>query len=82
MPTFRRLTLTAALVLGAALAAAPAAAGCKLAHNHACARPGAACRVDGRGGFCETVHHPGWRGVKLGCLCATPISHGGGGHRK
>ena len=71
-------SLVLALAAVAALAAGPAAAGCRLAGNHACARPGASCGAHGRVAFCETVHHP-----RTGCLCATPIIHGGGpSHRK
>ena len=80
MPASRRLTLAlaAAVALAAALAATPAAASCRLARDHACARPGASCAAHGRPAFCETVRHP-----RTACICATPIGHGGGpSHRK
>jgi hypothetical protein len=81
MPPVRRLTLALPAFAALALAATPAAAGCKLAHNHACARPGASCGADGRRGVCETTH-PLSRPHQSGCVCAIPIGHGGGGHRK
>lgn len=82
MPPIRRLAIAVTAV--AALAgASSAAAGCRQARDHACASEGAACPVDGRRGFCETTHHRTPRGVENGCLCATPVSHGGGpSHRK
>ena len=82
MPQIRRLAIALAAV--AALAAAASAdAGCRQAGDHACAREGAACPVDGRRGFCETTHRRTPHGVANGCLCATPIVHGGGpSHRK
>jgi hypothetical protein len=76
-----RLALALAAIAALAFATTPAAAGCKLAHSHACARPGASCGWGGRRGVCETTHplrHP----HQSGCVCAIPISHGGGGHRK
>ena len=80
MPKLRRLTLAFAATF--ALAATPAAAGCKIARNHACARPGASCSWGGRHGVCETTH-PLRRPHQSGCVCAIPIGHGGGGgHRK
>jgi hypothetical protein len=83
MPPIRRLILSLAAVAALAVAAGAANAGCRLARDHACARPGAACPVEGRRGFCETTHRRTPRGVENGCICSTPISHGGGpSHRK
>jgi len=78
MPPIRRLTFALVAVAALAAVAGPAAAGCRLAWDHACARPGASCGERGRPGFCRTQRHPG-----LSCICATPIGHGGGpSHRK
>ena len=84
MPALRRLTLAVVALAAIALAASPADAGCRVARDHACARPGATCRVDGRKGVCETTH-PLRRPHVSGCVCAIPIGgggHGGGGHRR
>jgi len=74
MPTLRRLTLTLTLAALAAATTTPAVAGCKLARDHACAREGAQCRLQGRVAYCRTYHAP----AGLTCICSTPIIHGGG----
>jgi hypothetical protein len=80
MPTFRALALAAVAALAAA---GPAGAGCRIARDHACAQPGAACPVDGRRGHCATFPRRTSRGEVNSCVCATPTSHGGGpSHRK
>jgi hypothetical protein len=83
MPPNRRLTLALAAVAALAAASGPAAAGCRLNPDRSCARPGATCPVDGRGGFCRNYRHRYFGKVQVSCICATPIVHGGGsGHRK
>jgi hypothetical protein len=82
MPGLKSVVLV--LAVAAALAGAgSAAAGCRVARDHGCFRPGASCPADGRRGVCETLRHPSSRGVLATCICATPIGHGGGpSHRK